>query len=156
MTEYCTIFGQEASYEASAVAVRRVVGAPRCNIVGAESRWLKIVVSGRGGTLTLTAVERERPGDRFSKMILGLHNTFRQVITEDPKKDGVLAAISTVKVAIGVVVESGILPDEDLEACILGVARATRGVVFDGGSLLDGHGSLILGPEGRVGPGTLP
>lgn len=143
MAEYCTIFGQNADYAGVLRRIRETSVAP-VGVVGEESRWKKLVLKGRQSTLTLNSMEREKPGDDFSKLVLSTHNFLRKSSSDSASKDSVLKAVSACSIAVGVVAEPALDESEGHMACVLDVARIIKGMIFNGSAMLDSDGALLL------------
>lgn len=143
MTEYCTIFGQHPDYAGVLSRIRETSSAP-VGVVGDESRWKKLVLKSRQATLTFNSMQREKPGDEFSKLVLSTHSFLRKVNVEAPNREAVLRTISSCVVAVGVVAEPVLDESEGYMACVLDVAKILQGVIFNGTSILDSDGALLL------------
>lgn len=142
MTQYCTIFGRNPDLEGVLRRVRETAVAP-VGVVGDENRWKRLVLRGRHSTLTLNSMERTRPGDDFSKLILSTYNFFRKG-RGDTNKDAVLMAVSSCAIAVGVVAEPELDESEGHKAFVLDAARILDGVIFSGSAMLDANGAVLL------------
>src|SRR5262245_65947714 len=73
-------------------------------VSGDDADWSTIQIKTPAASLTLNRQIRREPGDRFSKMVLGIHNYFRVVKTpmEATQRD-VLNRVANMAMAVGVV-----------------------------------------------------
>jgi hypothetical protein len=149
VAEYCTILGSKDAFNEVLDRLRQVSSAP-VGVIEDAGRWHKLVLKGKRSMLTLNSIERDKPGDEFSDVQLGLHDLFWNVETDaEEKKKTVLNAISACVLAIGVVAEPALDESEGHFACILDVAKIVKGVIFNGSAILDSDGRLLLDQEGR-------
>ena len=151
MSEYCTIFGKTPDYAGVLSRVRRVSAVP-VGVIGEEGHWRKLVLRGSHATLTLNSMQREKPGDDFSKLILSTHNFLSKVEAAAPTREAVLKAISSCAIAVGVVAEPALDERDGHMACVLDVAGILNGMIFNGSAMLDANGALLLEakPSGRA------
>jgi hypothetical protein len=71
-------------------------------VSGKESNWSKIEIKTPSASLTLNRQIRVKPGDSFSKMVLGMHKYFDQVKTSATAiKKNVLNGVLNMSLAIG-------------------------------------------------------
>jgi hypothetical protein len=100
--------------------------------------------------LTFTKCVRLKPGDEFSRMVLGFHNYIRHVKTRSHRaKKPFLAHVADCSLAIGVLCE----PSFDLEEwqkTILAVAREMGALIWNGSGMLDAEGRLLLAGPPRL------
>ena len=142
MPMYSTIFGSKPDYVGVAERIRGMSGT--VSVHGPENGWSKIVCQGRETTITFNSMRKKKPGDEFSKLILSTHNLFRtRVKQQSENKEIVLSRIKRTALAIGIVAEPD-LSEED-EDCLLDLARILDGVIFNGSSMIDSEGQLIVG-----------
>lgn len=100
--------------------------------------------------MTLNRKVRLKPGDSFSKMVLGLHNYFRQVNTSaEAIKREVLDRVSGMELAIGVVAEPEFVEEAGHFDYIFGIAAAVDGIIWNGEGVLNADGQLLLDGEGN-------
>jgi hypothetical protein len=150
VVDYCTILGAKRDYIAALQRLRELSAAP-VGVIGEEGRWEKLVLRGKNGTLTLNSMEHEGAGDRLSQLRLGLHDFFWNVeTTAADRKRTVLEAIASCALAIGVVAEPAFDEAERHFDCVLNVAKAVDGVIFNGVAMLDCDGRLVLDQDGKT------
>lgn len=151
MSEYCTIFGAKRH---CAAALDRLQQMPShgLEIVGEKARWKTLLLRGKTATLAFTSMERQEPGDEFSRLILSTHDFFRKIgATEKSKQEAVLRAIGSSTIVVGVVADPAFVEEEGHFECVLDVARILDGLIFNGTAMLDSEGNLLLDQEGRSG-----
>ena len=142
MARYSTIYCSKPDYVGVAERIRGMSGT--VSVHGPENGWSKIVCQGREMTITFNSMRKKKPGDEFSKLILSTHNFFRtRVKQQSESKDAVLSRIKRTALVIGVVAEPD-LSDEG-KACLLDLARLLDGVIFNGSSMINAEGQLIVG-----------
>ncbi len=89
-----------------------------------------------------------QPGSEFSKIILGAHNYFRNANSDTyPEKSRVLSVLEQYDMMLGVTAHPGLSSTDERRACVLGLANALDGLIFDGYAMLDDTGTIILSPD---------
>lgn len=142
MAAYSTILGGKPDYVGVVKRIREM--SAKVDVTGLENAWTKIICNGPSTTVTFNSMRKIEPGDAFSRLILSTHNFFRtRVKEESEKKDLALRKIKSCALAVGVVAEPD-LSEED-ENCLLDLTRLLEGVIFNGSSLIDSEGQLIVG-----------
>lgn len=118
-------------------------------MTGKDSEWTKIKIKTESASLTLNRLVRDKAGDSFSKMVLGMHNYFRQIKTKakSTQKD-VLSRVENMAMAIGVVAEPEFVAEERHYDYIFGVAAALDAIIWTGNGVINADGKLILDEDG--------
>lgn len=121
----------------------------KIHVTGKESNWSKIKLKKQSASLTLNRQVRVKPGDSFSKLVLGMHNYFSQVKTSAKaiKKD-VLERVANLALAIGVVAEPAFVDEARHYDCIFGIADALNAIIWTGCGVINAEGKLLLDGEG--------
>src|SRR5262245_32858346 len=52
------------------------------DLEGSEEAWDRLILGFPTGTMVLTSLVRRAPGDRFSKLVLSMHNFLRTIATD--------------------------------------------------------------------------
>lgn len=110
-----------------------------------------VIVRGRDGrTITLNVLRHDEPGDRFSKLKLGIFDYFYRVVTRyERAKATALEHLEHFDTAIGVVLDPDSMDQEDWRFdLVFSVAEATRGLIFNGSDLIGWDGRLLLSKDG--------
>ena len=95
-------------------------------------------------------MKKIRPGDQFSKIILGAANFFRRINTQATGNQEYLKdAIFKTTLLIGVVAEPELVEETGDFDLIFDVAESCDGLIFDGTGMVDASGSLLLNNEGE-------
>ncbi len=95
-------------------------------------------------------MQRDKPGDEFSKLILGTLTFFRNVETTAlENKQKVMKLISATRWAIGVVAEPGFVDEAGHFDCIFGIAERLEGLIFNGWGMVDANGLMVLDKDGN-------
>src|SRR6516165_10373866 len=105
MASALTIVCPEKGYQnvLNAVRSRHTV---QLTVEGSEETWNRLVLGFPTGTMILTSMVRHTPGDKFSKLVLSMHNFFRAVETPAvSNKNVVLSRVESAEMMIGVVAE---------------------------------------------------
>lgn len=115
-----------------------------------DESWDQIVLNFATGTMVLTSMIRQGSGDKFSKLILSLHNFFRTINTiAHSNKDLVLSRVANARMLIGVVAEPEFrAPDARLE-CLARIADELDALIFDGQAMLNAKGERIIAKNGQ-------
>jgi hypothetical protein len=120
------------------------------HVTGKESDWSKIEVRSSAASLTLNRLIRQRPGDPFSKMVLGMHNYVDQVKTSArPVKKDVLDRVANMGLAIGVVAEPEFVEDARHLDCIFGITAALNAIIWTGDGFINSEGKMLLDGAGN-------
>jgi hypothetical protein len=119
-------------------------------VTGKESNWSKIEVKTQVASLTLNRQVQVKPGDSFSRMVLGMINYFDHVKTsaEAIKKD-VLERVENMALAIGVVAEPVFVEEARHYDCIFGIAAALNAIIWTGSGVINVEGKLLLDGDGN-------
>jgi hypothetical protein len=119
-------------------------------VSGKDADWSKIEIKTLAASLTLNRQIQHEPGDRFSKMVLGMHNYFRQVKApmEATQRD-VLNRVANMAMAIGVVAEPEFVEQARHYDCIFGVAAALNAIIWTGSGVINAEGKMILDGDGN-------
>jgi hypothetical protein len=92
---------------------------------------------------------KTRPGDPFSKIILGAANFFRRIKTEAVANQNYLKdSIFKTTLLIGVVAEPELTEETGDFDLIFAVAESCDGLIFNGSGMVDASGDLILDDTG--------
>jgi hypothetical protein len=147
MSDSCTILTSSLDLEiiADILQDKKAV----FNLDGDFDKWSTIKLQFDKSELRFMASVRERPGDEFSKMILGMYNYFSNVDTNASNNKGyILKNIGETKLAIGVVGDPQFSEEDGHFDCILAVAEKIEGIIFNGEAMLDFKGDMILSKYG--------
>jgi hypothetical protein len=103
-----------------------------------------------GKRLTLSSLIQDQPGDKFSRLVLSMHNYFRSVETDAmSNKSRVLTRIENLEMMIGVVAEPEFVEDDSRFRILWRIAECMDALIFNGNAILDLHGQRILDRDGR-------
>jgi hypothetical protein len=150
MPQNCTILCPTDEPQQVVAVLRDLIhDAAEIRVTGKESNWSKIVVKTPAASLTLNRQVRVKPGDSFSKMVLGMLNYFDHVKTSAKaiKKD-VLNRVTNMALAIGVVAEPVFVEEDRHYDCIFGIAAALNAIVWTGSGVINAEGKMLLDGEG--------
>jgi hypothetical protein len=149
LTDHCTVLGGTTGYAAILAAVRGAAPPATVVVVGSPNAWTVLSVQSVSSSLRLTTMRRVRPGDEFSKLVLGLHNHFRKAAEREGQAGRLaLNRVAGLQLAVGVVAEPAIDHEEWMERVILSTAQAMEGLIFNGHALLASDGTLVLDSQG--------
>ena len=142
----CTIFAKKADYKTAALTIKQYAG-DKANFDGAEGLWEKAEARSKSGKLTIFTKVREKPGDEFSGMILGLANYARnseaKQATEEVKEK-VEGFIFAVNIALGVIAEPEFTQTDERLDIVFGLAEKLNGLIYNGDMLLDYNGARVI------------
>jgi hypothetical protein len=120
------------------------------DLEGSEPEWQRITLHFPEGSMTLTSLIRHEPGDKFSKLVLSMHNFFQTVDThEEANKREVLRRVETAQMMIGVVTDPELSETDARLDCLWRLAEAVDGVLFNGDAMLNLQGERILSRSGE-------
>jgi hypothetical protein len=151
MPQNCTILcSADAPRQVVACLRNLLEGGPELLVTGKESDWSKIEIKTPGTSLTLNRQVRSKPGDSFSKLVLGMHTYFDGVKTSATsiKKD-ILDRVLNLALAIGVVAEPVFVDEDRHYDCIFGIAADMNAIVWTGSGVIDAKGRMLLDGEGN-------
>jgi hypothetical protein len=119
-------------------------------VTGNESNWSKIEVKTRAASLTLNRQIRVKPGDSFSRMVLGMLNYFNHVKTSaNAIKKDVIDRVENVALAVGVVAEPVFVEESRHYDCIFAIAAALNAIIWTGSGVINAEGKMLLDGEGN-------
>jgi hypothetical protein len=145
LTDYCTVVSEVAGLSQMLAAVRAAAPEARVEVEGQPDHWKIVRLTSAGASLKLTTMHRDKPGDAFSKLVLGLHNHFREAARANGRTgQQVLDRVLMLHLAVGVVAEPAMEHEKWLEQVILAAAGAVSGMIFDGHDLLSSDGAVLL------------
>jgi hypothetical protein len=148
MTQYLTIFSRTIDHRGVFTLAQSFSDEQR-DVVGGKERWDSIVVRAPEGGITINSMQRERPGDEFSRMILGAGNYFRDIRTTSvAAQQRLLELISELEWAIGVVAEPEYTETDTRLDLVFEIARHLNAVIFNGSGMIDKDGLMILEADG--------
>lgn len=117
---------------------------------GEAELWDRLTLRFTEGDLVLSSLVRQNPGDRFSKLVLSMHNFFRTVDTDaTANQKFVLGQIENAKLMIGVVATPEFASVDSRLDCLWRISEALNAVIFNGDAILDLHGQCILSKAGE-------
>lgn len=120
------------------------------DVVGARNKWERLTLCFAAGTMELTSLVRTAPGDKFSKLVLSMHNFFRTVDTDaEPNKKYVLGRVDSVQMMIGVVADPEFSETDVRLGCILKLAEQLDAVIFNGDAMLTFEVERIMSQSGE-------
>ena len=120
-------------------------------VAGKNASWSSIAIEAPGTSLVLNRLVRVRPGDRFSSLVLGVHNYFNQVKTKRKAiKADVLRRVERMALAIGVVAKPEFVELAGHYDCIFRLAKAFDAIIWTGSGVINADGDLLLDGEGNT------
>jgi len=119
-------------------------------VSGNDADWSTIQIKTPAASLTLNREIQHEPGDRFSRMVLGMHNYFRVVKTPmEATQSDVLSRVANMAMAIGVVAEPELVEEAHHHDCIFGIAAALNAIIWTGNAVINADGKMILDADGN-------
>jgi hypothetical protein len=150
MGDACTLVCGQQDYAAALNALHETTSS-EIEVAGDETLWTRVQVTFPTSTLTFTSMVRDKPGDQFSRLVLGMHNFFRRIDTQGKEqKELVLAKIANSEMFIGVVAEPEFSDLEGHFTCLFALARKLNALIFTGQAMQDADGCRLLGTDGIV------
>lgn len=145
-----------ATVVCSEIAYSKIVGASHsCHpmhitLEGDAETWSRMILSFADGELVLTSLVRRAPGDKFSKLVLSMHNLFRTANTDAvANKTFVLKRIENATMMIGVVATPEFSDVDSRLDCLWRIAEEVDAVVFNGEAILNLRGQRIMSRNGE-------
>jgi hypothetical protein len=109
-----------------------------------DLRWDSIKVTSSRCVIQLNRLVKDEPGDKYSKLILGLFNYFNKLkYNSESQKKTVLGLVSEAKCLIGVVCEASDSNKDNCYRFVLELAQLLNACVFTGNDLVDASGSSL-------------
>jgi hypothetical protein len=119
-------------------------------VEGNDETWDRLVLHFPTGTMVLTSMVRHAPGDKFSKLVLSMHNFFRTVETSAmSNKNVVLSRVENAKMMIGVIAEPEFSESDLRPDCLWRIAEQLDAVIFNGQAMLNLNGERIMAKDGQ-------
>lgn len=125
-------------------------------VEGPRESWSLLTVTGPRGSLRISGMRWERPGDEFSSMTLGMANYFR--CAPATNKDLQLRAMRFVhrcEFALGIVAKPEFSEQDGHFDLVFALATALDALIWNGSGLVDTNGRLVLDGDGTSEPGAL-
>lgn len=120
------------------------------DVEGSEEAWERVTLRFTSGTMVLTSLVRQVPGDKFSTLVLSMYNFFRTIDTDaERNKKYVLGRIENVAMMIGVVAEPEFSDTDARLDCLWSLAEQVDAVIFNGDSMLNLAGERIMSRSGE-------
>lgn len=149
MSSALTIFGKKADYGSILAIIREKATAP-VEVSGSSFAWESATVRGSDATVTFNPLLKVRPGDQFSKIVLGAANFFRRIKTPAISNQTYLKEfLFDTKIIIGVVADPELMESAGHFDLIFDVADECEGLIFNGNGMVDPSGNLLLNNEGE-------
>jgi hypothetical protein len=148
MTQYLTIFSRRIDHK-GIVSTLRSFPVKQLELVGTEKKWAQIIIITAEGKITFNSAQQEKPGDEFSRMILGAHNYFRTIKTKNIKQQKrILDLLDECEMAIGVVADPDFTGTDKRLDLVFAIAGYLNAMMFNGSGMIDKDGAMILGSDG--------
>jgi hypothetical protein len=149
MSDACTIICPSKNYIAI-LEMAEATARYAVHVNGPREAWQSLAIISEGSTLEITASVQVRPGDHFSKLILGMHNFFTRIETRwSEEKRKVLSTISRANMLIGVTADPAFAEEDGHYDCIFEIAKRIDGVIFTGSAMLNAQGKKLLDIDGE-------
>lgn len=143
MSQSCTIYSQKNGFPDVAALLKKTEAGEF--LLENETAKLKTAA----GNLRITLRKSARPGDEFSHLLLGTHNFFNQIETENAETQQNLANfILSCRTAVGIVAEPAFTEEDTRLDLVFEIAELLDGIIFNGSEMLNQRGELILGADG--------
>jgi hypothetical protein len=147
MSQSCTIYSRKNEWE-NIAGILRDAGVENSDNDSESSDNGNIKNS--DGTLRLSLRKSFQAGDDFSRMLLGTHNFFSQVETENTQaQNELLNFILSCETAVGIVAEPEFKEEDKRLDIVFAIAELLDGYIFNGSEMLDKNGELVLSAEGE-------
>jgi len=144
MSDACTIISPVRGFQ-EVVDVLKRHKFPEFEIAGRADRWDSIRVPSAKGELVFNSLIRIKPGDKFSRLVLGMRNFIRTRGGPDTAiKQQLATRISEAQWMVGVVGTPEFLDEDGHLDLILGISRKLDSVIFNGSAILDSNGEILL------------
>src|SRR5262249_1730925 len=117
---------------------------------GDENRWDKLVLCFSSGKMVLTSLVRHVPGDRFSTVVLSMHNFFRRVNTTGvDNKERLLESIANAQMLIGFVADPVFSENDSRLDCLWTISEKLDALIFNGEAMLNSKGERVMTEDGH-------
>lgn len=119
----------------------------RVGSVGSSNDWELLEIEFGSSRLEMSR-KMFQPGSEFSKLILGALNYFRNANSDRfPEKARVFSVLEQCDMILGITAHPNLSPTDERWACVLGLAKALDGLIFDGYAMRDDTRAVILDPD---------
>jgi hypothetical protein len=144
MSQNCTIYSNKEFKEAvEFLQNSQSLDVSDSGILSFEKTYLE-------GNLKISIKRRKRPGDEFSKMILGTWAFFEDIETRYRQlQEDLLKSISSGTFAIGIVATPEFTETDERLDFIFEIAENFDGLIFNGFEMLDKKGRTVLDKDGN-------
>lgn len=144
MSESCTIVSPVKNAK-RLIDVLQEMGAEVDYLNGDAKDWQSVSVKSDECEIVFNILSREVPGDRFSQLILGMHNFARKLqVVHEQTAANVLKTVADAQMLIGVVATPSFSQNEQHEDYVFEIAKSIGGIVFNGDSFLSADGMPLL------------
>lgn len=141
----CTLVLLRGDRERLLSALEKAFGTPK-ELKGNRTSWKRSKFKMDYGDAQFTVQMKARPGDEFSRIILGLWSFVRDARIGAKVKKSLQATILDTEMLVGVVVSD--LRSDDLHPFLVKVFDVLGnldGLLFDGSQLVDATGNVLIG-----------
>jgi hypothetical protein len=143
-----TIFGKDPDFPGILTTLCENSQLP-VKVSGPAANWTSAAIEDSSHTLTFRPMLKVQPGDQFSQIILGAANFFRRIKTDAVANQKYIKTfVFETKILIGVIAEPELLESAGHFDLIFKVAERCNGLIFNGSSMVDPSGNLILDKNG--------
>ena len=127
----CTIYSPRVDFGIR-LLVRERFPKDSLSFAGPEDAWHSLLVETRSGSMRLKPMQKIRPGDEFSRILLGTWNFVTRAGSPKPIVKAVLAA----QWLIGTVADPSFDADARFEPAVLAIAAELGALIFTGTGML--------------------
>jgi len=146
----CTILCPIIDYAKVLDAIESSTVSGEWQLEGMRDKWARVTAVHSGKQIVFSALIRLQPRDKFSRLVLSMHDFFRTVKTDIlSNQDYVLSRIANVEMMIGVVADPEFTIEDSRLDTLWKIAECVDAVVFNGNAILDAHGKRILDNSGH-------
>jgi hypothetical protein len=149
MTSACTILCPTIDY-GKALDAMQAATLGELSLEGTRESWTRITVVHFGKQIAFSGLVQVQPGDKFSRVMLSMHNYFHTVKTDVVSNQRyVLSRIASVQMMIGVVADPEFAEDDSRWDILWRIAERMGALIFNGDAILDLQGQRILDHDGK-------
>ncbi len=146
----CTIYSPRLDFNTPLTILRHYQGG-HLEIKNAKGHWTTLTLITGESQIVFSSLWQQKPGDEFSRLILGTHNYFRMIGTQNKRlQNQLLHTIAATNMVIGVKA----IPDFDESVghfdLIFAIAETLDGMIFNGNGMIDYEGKMILDADGTT------
>ncbi len=145
MPDYCTLFCAKKDHQLAAEIIKLIFPPAAITVTGQEHNWQRMAVRAENKSLLMHSRVPVKPSDDFSRVIRVTLDYFIPLPTGHlAHKEKILRTVGACQMIIGVMAQPAFDEEAGHYDCIFGLARGLQALIFNGISMIDPAGNVLL------------